>query len=168
MRVTNNFNRFPNQSFGMALKIKKGADKFLHEQSLDTLKRLASEGEKMKSFKFWDLEVDQNGLRVASEKIGNAYRNPMLRFRSDELLGIDAVYDGNNASARGGICSIIFELKDSRKAARECAKIKNMKGPDELYIELTKLLEADAIEEFTADAQKEQLISKLINKFGTK
>lgn len=168
MRVTNNYNQFQHQSFGMALKIKKGADKFLHEQSLDTLKRLASEGENMKNFKFWDLEVDKNGLRVASEKYGHAYRNPEFRFCSDDLLGIDAVYDGNNTSARGEICSIIFELKDSKKAAREYAKIKNMEDQDELYIELTKLLEAEAIEECTADAQKEQLISKLINKFGIK
>ncbi len=74
MQVNNNV-QTP-QSFGMAVKIKPSADGFLNSQSSKTLETLEKLGEEFAGYKFWHLEVDDKGYRVAGEGVlDSAYRH---------------------------------------------------------------------------------------------
>ena len=90
------------QNFGMALKIEKGAAKFLEKQSEVTLKNLFNAGNNMKSYKNWDLIVGSEGCKIKAKNGVEVYKAPFTLYNPPYAmpadvsrdLGARCVYDG--------------------------------------------------------------------------
>ncbi len=181
MQISNNFNRYSAPKFGMALKLNKGAEEYLQKQSMGTLEKLNKAGEEMKKFKFWDLEVNSNGLRIKSKSAGNAYINPEVltdrnpnTYKSFTDVTINTTYDGNNLYPKGSPYPIMFETGSNEKAVKLYNDFQSLDYVDK-NIELTKLLEKqhaeraeDAAAKNQAKALKDSFISSMFDKFGNK
>lgn len=177
MQINNNFNRYSAPQFGMALKVNKGAGKFLEKYSMETLQKLEKAGDEMADFKHWDLEVNEYGLRIKSKEFANAYLDPRVNPSSMETrLGrftIDTTYDGV-MGPKGKPYNLTFVTEDSASAKAAYDKFSKLDYFDK-HIELTKLLEQKSAKQTVQEriaaeqkAIKDGLIAKLMNKFGSK
>lgn len=181
MQINNNMNRFSAPQFGMALKVNEGAEKFLKDRSMEALEKLAKAGEEMKDFKFWDLEVGENGYRIKSKRYANAYKAPSLdrdrdpnQYKSFNDININAVYDGE-IGPKGQRYPLTFVFKNNDAAVTAYNKYKTFVSDEDHYIELTKMLEANDVEKAAKEAEekkaidaKDNFISGLMGKFGNK
>lgn len=180
MQINNNFNRFSSPQFGMALKLNKGAEKYLQKQGMETLEKLSKAGEDMADFKYWDLEVNENGLRVKSKRFANGYVNPKLntdrdpnRFSSFTDVVIDTTYKGINGPIDQKY-PLYFDLGSNEKAVKVFNEFPKLDYVDK-NIALANLLESKdakiaAEEAVKKDAAqiKNNFISDLFEKFGNK
>ena len=180
MQINNNFNRFSSPQFGMALKVNKGAQEYLKKQSMDTLEKLAQAGKDMADCKFWDLEVNEKGLRVKSKRYANAYINTEInrdrdpnRFKSFTDVTFNTIYDGINGP-KGQNYPIYMDLGSNEKAAKVYNEFQNLDYVDK-NIALTNLLEARDAQKAAEEAAKKDaaqaknnFISDLFEKFGNK
>lgn len=182
MQIKNNFNRFSSPQFGMALKLNKGAQEYLRDQSMDTLKKLAQAGKDMADFKYWDLEVHEKGLRVSSKYNITAYANPTLStkpdpnlFKSFTYFNINAAYDSSSVFPKGSVWPITIKTGSNEKATKMYNEFSKLDYVDK-NIELTKLLEAidtqnaaeEAAKNDATSQAKNNFISDLFEKFGNK
>ena len=180
MQINNNFNRFSAPQFGMALKVNKGAQEYLQKQSMNTLEKLAQAGKDMADCKFWDLEVNEKGLRVKSKRYANAYINPEInrdrdpnRFKSFTDVTFNTIYDGINGPT-GQKYPLYLDLASNEKAAKVYNEFPKLDYVDR-NIELTNLLEARDAQKAAEEAAKKDaaqaknnFISDLFEKFGNK
>lgn len=181
MQINNNMNRFSAPQFGMALKVNDGAEKFLKGKSMEALEKLAKAGDEMKDFKFWDLEVGENGYRIKSKRYANAYNSPSLdidrdpnQYKSFNDFNINIVYDGE-IGPKGQKYPLMFDFPNNDAAVKAYNKYNNFTSDEDKYIELTKMLETNDVEKAAKTAQekkasdaKDNFISELIGKFGNK
>ncbi len=74
MQINNNV-QYSRPAFGMALRIDKGAEKFLTEQTNETLRKLGELGKEFKNYKYWHLDVNDKGYEIVENKsFGRCYK----------------------------------------------------------------------------------------------
>lgn len=143
------------------------------------LERLEKAANDMVDFKYYDMEVGKEGLRVKSKNAANAYKDPVLScpayspFMHGKSLELKATYVGNAGPAKGSDYDLIFSFNSKEEAHKAFAKMESADSLDR-HILLTRLLEdkeallaAQKAKEESAKAQKDSFISKLMNNFGT-
>lgn len=182
MQISNNSNRMNAPQFGMALKIKPGAQKYLQDKSAKFLNRLENAGDDMADFKYFDLEVGEKGLRVKHKYYANAYKDPYIDnsrvnpkdFPLRKELHVNTTYDGiidYVPKDKPHVIPFYFDTNEDAVKAYEA-----FKSADNLdrNILLTKLLEdkyahitAEMDEIQAATAIKNNMIGSLMAKFGS-
>lgn len=170
MQVNNNV-QSPN--FGMALKIKPTAKKFLKEQSMETLESLQKLGDEFKDYKHWDLEIDDKGYRVAGRgALDGAYRNigkPEKRYSDVFRVPVTA----DRFADKGKNTDKYLYYSKPSEAQVGFDKLNNAKNRLERTAAFTRELEKLSAKEAYAESIKAQIeeaqankISDLFGQFG--
>ena len=131
MQISNNFNRFSasQPQFGMALKIKKGAEKFLKNQSNETLQRLGKIGDDIADFRHFDLEVGEHGYAVKlqenAEYIRPKYMQEGPSFRDPKDPNAQGPFDCTDIDFEDGETKNFYkEFKNSDPLGKQEMVIK--------------------------------------------
>lgn len=91
MRISNNLNSPVNQNFGMALKIKPQAKRFLKDARMSEINSIGEVGKKAANHKHFDIIIDEYGPYIQAKDYTNCYRAPFtVRQSGDKVLTLQA------------------------------------------------------------------------------
>ncbi len=178
MQISNNMNRFHSPNFGMALKITQKGQKFLENQSMNVLGKIAKTGEEMNDYKFWDLVVDGNGYNIIKKDRLIRYTSPMLEKEADpnkmQFMKSVKIKADRYTSSSQAASHLTFEYPNNDSAIKAYDKFSKL-PEEERYIELTRMLEQQSAQiaedqKFAQKAmeEKQNFVADLFEKFGTK
>lgn len=170
-------NRLHSPQFGMALKITPKGQEFLKKQSIDILEKLAKAGDEMTDYHFWDFVIDENGYNIVSNDKLLKYTSPLLttemnpntyRFAKEIKISVTRNIGDTKQSEH-----LLFEFPNNEAAIATYNKYSKLPIEDK-NLELTKMLEKRSKQQAEnkkfqemAQAEKENFISNLMNKFST-
>lgn len=167
-------------NFGMALRIKPEAVKYLKEQCTRAdIERLQKIAEEIKDTKFYHLEVGEDGDRVVTSHFANKYKGGSfdIKVPNDEYLKFSAKWMGTESGnlKQGDMYSSCIKFENEQAAKDAYADIRTSRHGDEEDAKMIKYLDARAVKKEQDDmaARKEKeavgaMVDNLFEKFGVK
>ena len=168
-------NTLDKTNFGMALKLKPNAKKFLEKQSKMELDNLKLIGKKMKDYKYYDLIVESEGYTIQPrEDFRQGYTNDIslsiFNLVNDSILmkstATKFADKGKSISRMFSMDGILGNVADFVKRGRSHSR-------SERFAVATELLEKNAVktteEEAALKVNKKEInaqINDLISQFG--
>ena len=186
MHITNNIQSKPSTSFGMALKIKPAAKKFLVKENLSTIKKISKYGEELNKIKYFDLILDANheGLVPIIEQKATKVTESQSIYPTYEAFNEDSwVFIGHaliNDRQRhikyfaGNFPNGNYKMEMSSKSVAKSVvqKIDNAKTELDKAVEIIKAAEDSInarIKEQNQNQDKEKIeaeVNQLFSKYG--
>ena len=162
-------------NFGMALKIKPGAKKFLKEQTKMELDNLQQIGEKLKEYKYYDLEIGKEGYTIQPrDDFRQGYTKDVSI--SEYNLVKDSILINSTATKfadKGKTVSRMIAMDGIPANIADFIKRGRSYSRSERFAAATELLEKNATkiaaEEAAQKVDKKEInaqIDNLINQFG--
>lgn len=174
MKISNNLNSSGNQYFGMALKIKPQAKRFLKDARMSEINSIGEVGKKAANHKHFDIIIDEHGPYIQSKEYKNYYRAPFrVSQYDDKVLTVSS--DSVNLEGKIGpdyIKSLNFDYLSKEAAKEEYSKLASMNIIDQTA-EVVDLLENNFLKFETRYADqarnesfKKDTIDKLFKTYG--
>lgn len=127
------------QNFGMALKIKQGAEATLRQWDENKLARLTKLGEELKDHKYVDVVVNESGDLILDLKCANKYRNidikPSTTPGGQDMVQLKGIWEGHGAPEIGTQVIHSFQFR-SPEVVRELI---DKTAPKHYYDEIEKM-----------------------------
>ena len=170
MRISNNLNSSVNQNFGMALKIKPQAKRFLKDARMSEINSIGEVGKKAANHKHFDIIIEEYGTYIQAKDYTNCYKAPFtVKQSGDKAL---TLYAKNLDSDKSINHCLEFDFPSKEAVKAEYSKLDSM-NEYEQSAEVIELLENNFLKFETRYADqarnesfKKDTIDKLFKTYG--
>lgn len=166
----------PQQSFGMALKIKSEAVDALKKMPRAEIEKLAKIGSDLKDTKYYDLEIGKDGNRMVTSTFANKYKGGSFSVKEpdSEFLPFNATWEGTEIYyKKGSNYHDYIKFADKEAALKAYKDISGSHGV-ERDAKMVKYLDSRQIAKDNAtqatkqeQGQVNDMVDKLFNDYGT-